>query len=246
MKGEKAQLLATDPPYLVNYTGGNHPPSRANRPETRDKDWDSYKDPETSVGFYVAFLRAALPHLVERAPVYQWHANTRQALVDEAWQQVGLLAHQVIIWVKTRGVLTRSHFMWQHEPCMYGWVEGRMPKLKPPAAETTVWHVDQKGEQDGIHPTQKPVELFKRPLLWHTKPGDLCFEPFLGSGTCLIAAEQTGRRCYAIDQEPRYVDVAVQRWEAFTGKKAERVEHGSGFLTEEDHPDRRKPKGALA
>ena len=69
MDGEKAQLLATDPPYLVNYTGGNHPPSRSNRPETREKDWDQYKDPESAVGFYVAFVRAALPHLVDRAPV---------------------------------------------------------------------------------------------------------------------------------------------------------------------------------
>ena len=173
--------MATDPPYLVNYTGGDHPDSKANRPETRDKDWDRYKDPESAVGFYVAFLEAALPHLIECCPVYQWHANTRQSLVDEAWQKTGLLAHQVIIWVKTRGVLTRSHYMWQHEPAMYGWPAGRMPGLKPPANSTTVWHVDQKGEQDGIHPTQKPVELFKRPLLYHTKKGDLCFEPFLGT-----------------------------------------------------------------
>jgi len=171
----------------------------------------------------VDYLGAALPHLEVRAPIYQWHANTRQALVDEAWKKCGLLAHQVIIWVKTRGVLTRSHFMWQHEPCMYGWVEGKMPGLKPPAAETTVWHVDQKGEQDGIHPTQKPVELFRRPLKFHTKPGDLCFEPFLGSGTCLIAAEELGRRCFGMEQEPGYVDVVVARWEAYTGKKAELV-----------------------
>ncbi|MBN9492878.1 DNA modification methylase [bacterium] len=226
MAGEQAKLMATDPPYLVNYVGGNHPPSASNRPEVRDKHWDDYKDPESAVGFYVAFLEAAFPHLVERAPVYQWHANTRQSLVDEAWRKAGLLAHQVIIWVKTRGVLTRSHFMWQHEPCMYGWVEGRMPKLKPPANETTVWHVDQKGEQGGIHPTQKPVELFRRPLNWHTKPGDLCYEPFLGSGTCLIAAEQLGRRCYGMEQEPAYVDVVVRRWEEYTGRKAERITAG--------------------
>jgi DNA modification methylase len=116
--------------------------------------------------------------------------------------------------------------MWQHEPAMYGWKQGKMPGLKPPANSTTVWHVDQKGEQDGIHPTQKPVELYKRPLLYHTKKGDLCYEPFLGSGTCLIAAEQLERRCFAIDQEPRYVDVAVQRWEEFTGRKAERIPAG--------------------
>jgi DNA modification methylase len=91
--------------------------------------------------------------------------------------------------------------MWQHEPCLYGWVEGRMPKLKPPPNQTTVWAIDQKGEQDGIHPTQKPVEIFWRPLQYHTKPGKLCYEPFLGSGTCLIAAEELGRRCHAIELE---------------------------------------------
>ena len=106
-----------------------------------------------------------------------------------------------------------------------------MPVLKPPANETTVWQVDQKGEQDGIHPTQKPVELFRRPLLYHTKPGDLCYEPFLGSGTCRIAAEELRRRCYALEQEPSYIDQAVARWEQFTGKTAELVagaamEHG--------------------
>lgn len=223
MGGQKAKMMATDPPYLVNYTGGNRPPSLANRPATRDKHWDDYHDPESAVDFYADFINAALPHLVEKAPIYQWHANTRQSLVDAAWQRTGLLAHQVIIWVKTRGVLTRSHYMWQHEPCMYGWRQGNVPTLKPPSNGTTVWHVDQKGELDGVHPTQKPVELFKRPLLYHTKPGDLCYEPFLGSGTCVIAAEVTGRRCYAVEQEPSYVDVAVTRWERFTGKRAERL-----------------------
>jgi DNA modification methylase len=223
MDGQKARLMATDPPYLVDYTAKESPPSNAHGPKAPARNWDEYKDPESAVSFYVDFINAALPHLVDRAPIYQWHANTRQSLVDEAWKQTGLLAHQVIIWVKTRGVLTRSHYMWQHEPCMYGWQQGKMPSLKPPSNGTTVWHVDQKGEQDGIHPTQKPVELFKRPLLYHTKPGDLCYEPFLGSGTCLIAAEMTERRCFAIDQEPSYVDVAVKRWEDFTGKKAQKA-----------------------
>jgi DNA modification methylase len=226
MAGEKAKLMATDPPYLVNYTGGNHPPSKANRPATRDKRWDTYIDPDSSVDFFASFLTAAMPHLVPNAPVYQWHAHRRQALVEAAWHRVGLLVHQQIIWVKTHGVLTRSHFMWQHEPAFYGWSEGKVPKLKPPPNETTVWHVDQKREQDGIHPTQKPVELFRRPLRFHTKKGDLCFEPFLGSGTCLIAAEELGRRCHGIDKQPGYVDCAVTRWEQFTGRKAELVRAG--------------------
>ncbi len=82
--------------------------------------------------------------------------------------------------------------------------------------------MDQYGEQAGIHPTQKPVELFVRPIEFHTRPGDICYEPFSGSGTQLIAAERTGRICYAMEQEPIYCDVAVRRWEAFSGEKARR------------------------
>ncbi len=75
-----------------------------------------------------------------------------------------------------------------------------------------------------IHPTQKPVELFMRPMEFHTEVGDICYEPFLGSGTQIIAAEKLGRRCFAMEQEPQYVDVARMRWEAFTGQKATRQE----------------------
>jgi len=223
MDGKQASLLATDPPYLVDYTGGDHPPTHANQGKAnRNKHWDEYKDPEASVEFFVRFLQEGLKHLASNSAIYQWHATRRQALVEEAWVQCGLLVHQTIIWVKARGVLNRSHYMWSHEPCFYGWIEGQPPKRKPPANERTVWHVDQQGEQSGIHPTQKPVELFLRPIEFHTKPGDIVYEPFCGSGTQLIAAERTGRVCYAMEQEPRYVDVARARWEAFTRQKAVR------------------------
>jgi len=96
MNGERARLMATDPPYLVDYTAGSHPPSNHNSAGTRDKNWDEYHDPTTSVAFYADFIAAALPHLTERAAIYQWHANTRQAFVDAAWLKTGLLAHQVI------------------------------------------------------------------------------------------------------------------------------------------------------
>ncbi|MBM4437385.1 MAG: site-specific DNA-methyltransferase, partial [Actinobacteria bacterium] len=92
--------------------------------------------------------------------------------------------------------------------------------------ERTVWDVDQQGENLGVHPTQKPVELFMRPIEFHTEVGDPVYEPFLGSGTQLIAAERTGRVCYAIEQEPKYVDVAISRWEAFAGERATKIEDG--------------------
>ena len=223
MNGERARLLATDPPYLVDYSGGNHPQSWSNRPEVRDKSWDDYKDPETGVAFFEGFLRAALAHCTEGVAVYQWHAHRRQDLVDEAWKRVGLLRHQQLIWRKAHPVLTRSFFMWQHEPCVFGWVEGTPPSLRPPPNETTVWDIDQRDAEAVDHPTVKPVEIFARPIRFHTAPGDVCLEPFSGSGTQIVGAEQLGRRCYAMEIAPAYCDVAVQRWEALTGKKAERV-----------------------
>jgi DNA modification methylase len=222
MNGAKAHLLATDPPYLVDYTAGNHPPSSFNRPETANKNWDEYKDPVASVEFFDAYIRACMPHVVADAAWYQWHATRRQALVEQAWQNNRLLVHQTLIWVKSRGVLTRSMFMWRHEPCFMGWVQGNMPPRdrRPPPNATTVWEIDQAGEDRPDHPTPKMLEIFTRPLQYHTKPGEIALEPFSGSGTQIIAAEQTRRRCYAIELAPAYVDVALRRWEKATGKRA--------------------------
>jgi DNA modification methylase len=220
MNGETASLLATDPPYLVDYQGGNHPQSWSNDERVKDKHWDDYHDPQAGLEFFTAWLRTALPHCRQDVPIYQWHATRRQMLVEQAWQANGLLAHQVLVWRKARPVLTRCHFMWASEPCFYGWRQGHVPERKPPPNETTVWDVDQRGEQDGIHPTQKPVELFRRPISWHTLRGEICLEPYSGSGTQIISAEELGRRCFAMEIAPAYCDVAIHRWEQATGKSA--------------------------
>jgi DNA modification methylase len=222
--GQSASLMATDPPYLIGYQGGNHPQSWHNRPAVRDKHWDDYVDPAASEAFFRSFLTAARPHLAPHVALYQWHAHRRQALVEAAWHSCGLLVHQQLIWVKARAVLTHSHYLWQHEPCFYGWVEGAPPLRKPPANGTTVWEVDQVGESDGLHPTRKPIELFARPIAYHTRPGEICYDPFLGSGTALVAAEAAGRRCYGLEISPAYAQVCIERWQAFTGLKA--VRHG--------------------
>jgi DNA modification methylase len=229
MDGERAVMMATDPPYLVDYTADNHPASaerqKAGKDKTANKNWDAYKDPETSVDFFANFIRLALQHALIDAPaLYQWCASRRQALVEEAWTANGLLLHQQLVWVKSRPILTRSHFMWQHEPCFYGWIQGRPPALRPPVSGecSTVWTI--AGENDGIHPTQKPVEIFERPITYHTHAGDTVYEPFSGSGSQIIAAERLGRRCFAMELEPAFVDVAVARWGQFTGKKAARAD----------------------
>ena len=221
MNGEKASLMATDPPYFVDYSGGNHlAPKGSKAKKSGDNQWDEFVDPEVSVEFYRKFLAVSLEHLHPNSAIYQWHAFRRQALVEQAWRESGLLVHQQIIWAKARGVLTHSHYLWAHEPCFYGWVEGHQPSKKPPANERTIWQLDQQGSSMNIHPTQKPLELFIKPIEYHTEAGDICYEPFLGSGTQLIAAEKLSRVCYALEREPQYVDVAVKRWESFTGEQA--------------------------
>jgi DNA modification methylase len=212
MGGRKATLMATDPPYLVDYQGGNHPQSWSNKPDVRDKHWDDYREGE-GCELFARFLQVARDvALIANPAVYQWHAHKRQALVEAAWHQVGLLVHQQIIWAKTRAVLTHSHFMWQHEPCFYGWVEGRPPTKRPPPNVTTVWQIDQKG-LEGLHPTQKPLEIVTRPISYHTEPGDVIYEPFSGSGTALAAAETTGRVCCAVEKAEAFVAVALERLE---------------------------------
>jgi len=232
MAGERAGLMATDPPYLVDYQGGAHPASEANKGAPgKDKHWDQYIDHDHSVAFYVDFLRAAIDcALTKDAAVHQCFAIMRTEVIWQAWREVGLLPHQVLIWLKTRSVLTYSHYMWNYEPLMYGWREGHMPADKPPADAKAVWEIASAIEDgaSGIHPTQKPVELYRRPILYHTRPDEPIYEPFSGSGTAVIAAEMTNRRCYAVELSPAFVDVAVERWQRFSGQTAllEQVDQG--------------------
>lgn len=233
MAGERAVMCATDPPYLVDYDGDNHPQSfeRQAAAKNNNKRWDAYKDPDASVEFFTAFIRVAMAHaLIENPAWYQWHASKRQSLVEEAWVANGLFVHQQIIWVKARPILTRSHFMWQHEPAFYGWLQGSMPTKRPPLGgeNTTVWTINQVGESDGIHPTQKPLEIFARPISYHTDPGELVYEPFSGSGSQLIASAQAGRRCYGMELSPAFVDVIRRRWTGYA--KSAGIDPGPGAL----------------
>ncbi len=233
MDGARATLMATDPPYLVNYDGGNHPQTWANggkKPgaarNAGTKHWDTYVDHDTSLTFYEDFLRVAIEGALTATPViYMFFAMMRAPIVFEAWERSGLLLHQVLVWHKSRVVLSRCDYCWNYEPVAYGWIKGRRPRSerRPPANATAVWEVSsaiKDGPQE--HPTCKPVELIRRPIDYHTKATELTYEPFCGSGTAIIAAEMSGRACRAIEISPTYCDVAVRRWEAFTGKQAVR------------------------
>ena len=217
MGEERAALLATDPPYCVDYTG-------ADRPEGSGKDWSHvYREIDIAdLGeFLDAVFVACLPHIAEHAGIYVWHAHLQQPTIAAVFERHGLLLHQVLVWVKPTGTFGHSYYQWQHEPCAFGWKKGS----KPPHGEGklgSVWEIDWEGKARIVgneHPTQKPLRVFEIPMEQHTRAGAVVLEPFSGSGSQLIAAEKLGRRCRAMEIQPAFVDVAVRRWEKATGKQ---------------------------
>jgi DNA modification methylase len=241
MNGERAVLFATDPPYAVGYTGGSHPQSWGNKgAANRNKDWtgeyleansaDVSNSEDSGIELYRGFVNVATKHAIERtAAWYCWHASRRQMMLESVWNEVGAFVHQQIIWVKTRPVLTYSTYLWQHEPCLFGWIRGEKPKTF--RAETgkragefpsTIWAIPSSEVETDAHPTSKPCKLFALPMEMHTERGDICYEPFSGSGSQLVAAQQLGRRCFAIEKSPPFVAVALERMAAF-GLKTELV-----------------------
>jgi ParB-like chromosome segregation protein Spo0J len=257
MKGERAILFATDPPYLVDYDGTNHPPNKSAKERAAkakaaaegkekkgwtdgNKDWsDTYgvtwDDSSQGPELYEGFIRAAMDHAItDHAAWYCWHASKRQGMLEGVWEKMGAFVHQQIIWNKPSPVLTRTHYLWKHEPCFYGWIRGNRPeKLEGADPAYTVWDIKGlTGDERPEHPTPKPLECFGIPMRQHVPVGGLCFEPFSGSGSQIMAGEANHRRVYAMEISPVYVDVAVQRFIQATGKIV--YLDGSGGKTFED------------
>jgi DNA modification methylase len=236
MDGERAALFATDPPYGVDYTGDNRP--------VGGLDWRAlFKDipSEYVLEFLLAAFWNALPVLREDAAWFCWHADSRVAAVERAWRILGVLRHQRIIWTKPSALPSWSLYNWQYEPCLVGWREGHKPDYYG-EGESTVWNLDWEGKKrpSGEHPTEKPIEAFSIPMLHHTEEGELCYEPFSGRGTQIVAAEKLKRRCYAIEKEPLFVQVAIDWWERETGKKAKKVGEQQQLPEAKDWDDERE------
>ena len=201
--------MVTDPPYGVSYD-----PTWRNRamPGKRSRRTGKVaNDHQADWGPAWALFPGAI--------AYVWHGALHATTVARSLDEWGFKIRAQIIWAKERLVIGRGDYHWQHEPCWYAvrdkghWLGDRK--------QTTLWTIPAGGQDaDTIHGTQKPVECMRRPLLNHSKPGDLVYDPFLGSGTTLIAAETTSRACRALEIEPGYVDIIIRRWEAFTGQEA--------------------------
>ena len=175
---------------------------------------------------------------------YVWHASKFTREVLDGLLRIGFLHHQQIIWDKGRTVLTRTLYWFQHEPCWFV-RKKNAPWYGKAGENSTIWAspspkfiMGGSDEEKYDHPTQKPVDLMRRPILNHLKRGELVYEPFLGSGTTLAAAELTERVCMSIELDPKYIDVAVQRWQTLAGKQA--TLDGDGRTFEEIAQQRRQ------
>lgn len=212
------KLMVTDPPYGVEYDptwrhrlGVNVSKRRGKVLNDQRADWgEAWK-------------------LFSGDIAYVWHGALHAATVARSLTENGFSIRAQIIWAKTRLVIGRGDYHWQHEPCWYSvrkkgfWTGDRK--------QTTLWSIASKDQDaDTIHRTQKPVECMRRPMLNHTGPGDSIYDPFLGSGTTLIAAQTIDRACLGIELNPAYVDVAIRRWQAFTGQQARLGMDGPSFF----------------
>ncbi|MBX9678682.1 MAG: DNA modification methylase, partial [Gemmataceae bacterium] len=213
MAGQEADLFLSDPPYNVAYVG-------------KTKDALTIENDSMEAAEFRAFLVAAFAQafsvMKPGAAFYIWHADSEGYNFRGAVHDCGQSVRQCLIWKKQALVLGRQDYHWIHEPCLYGWKEGAAHSWYADRKQTTVLEFDRPNAND-VHPTMKPVAMFAYQIGNSTASQALVFDPFLGSGTTLIACEQLGRRCFGMELSPQYCDVIVKRWEQFTGKKAERA-----------------------
>ncbi|CUH61573.1 site-specific DNA-methyltransferase [Thalassobacter stenotrophicus] len=217
----KPLLMVTDPPYGVEYDPSWRNQAGAAKTKRTGKVLNDDR----------ADWREAWS-LFPGDVAYIWHGALHAATVADSLIAAGFNIRSQIIWAKDRLVLSRGDYHWQHEPCWYAVRAKGKGHWAGDRKQTTLWQIANKDQDtETVHGTQKPVECMRRPILNNSSPGQAVFEPFMGSGTTLIAAETAGRICYGVELNPVYVDVAIERWEAFTGEEAVLADSGESFAS---------------
>ena len=219
LAGVRPELMVTDPPYGVMYDPDWRNRARASRTSRVGKVLNDHR----------ADWREAWA-LFPGDVAYIWHGALHAGTVAESLTACGFSIRSQIIWAKERLVLSRGDYHWQHEPCWYAVRDKATGHWAGDRRQTTLWSIASR-DQDAatVHGTQKPVECMRRPILNNSSPGQAIYEPFSGSGTTLIAAETTGRSACALELDPGYVDVAIRRWQQFTGAQARLESTGATF-----------------
>jgi DNA modification methylase len=232
LAGALPHLMVTDPPYGVEYDAEWR--NEAKRPDGRAYGAFGVGVVEND---NIADWRDAWA-LFSGDVAYVWHASLMTAPVFDSLVSCNFVPRAHLIWAKSSLAISRGHYHWQHEPCWYAVRKGATGHWTGDRKQSTLWQIPKPQKSETGHSTQKPIECMKRPIENNSAPGDAVYEPFSGSGTTIIAAEMTGRRCYAVELNPAYVDVAVRRWQDFAGREATLEGDGRTFaqLTEHRSP----------
>ena len=226
LAGVKPHLMVTDPPYGVEYKPNWRNEAARSSPGTGNRSLGA-----GAIGEVLNDDRADWRDAWALFPgevAYVWCASLFSHVVADSLEACSFVLRSQIIWDKTRLVIGRSDYQWQHEPCWYAVRKSGKGHWNGDRKQTTVWAIKHQKSETG-HGTQKPVECMKRPIENNSSPGQAVYEPFSGSGTTVIAGEMTGRCIYAMELSPEYVDVAVKRWQDFTGQKATLESTGRTF-----------------
>jgi DNA modification methylase len=235
----KPLLMTTDPPYGIQLDSEWRDRAGLNGCGPAEPSYMKHRTKGHTETTISGDTRADWSEAFELVPslqiAYVWHASVFTREVLNGLERVGFLYPQQIVWNKGRTVLTRTHYWYQHEPCWYV-RKKNAPWFGKAGENATIWDspspkfiMGGSDESKFDHPTQKPVDLMRRPILNHLKRGEAVYDPFLGSGTTLAAAELTERVCYGIELDPKYVDVIVLRWQTLNGKKAKLDGDGRAF-----------------
>ena len=220
MQGDRADMIFTDPPWNVNYGAVEKGNAQGYKPRTIMNDYMEAGDWRT---FVDGFTSQMFINCKPGAPIYLVMSAQEWPVIDLSLREAGFHWSSTIIWAKDRLVLSRKDYHTQYEPIWYGW-NADAARLSEVAdrKQSDLWQIDRPSRSE-LHPTTKPVELMTRAIQNSSKRGDIVLEPFAGSGSTLVACEQTDRACRAIELDPKYVDVIIKRWETLTGGKAELV-----------------------
>lgn len=214
----KANLVVTDPPYNVDVE------------ETAGKILNDNMSDGDFYQFLLSMFTQVENHMEDDASIYVFHADTEGLNFRKAFKEAGFYLSGCCIWKKNSLVLGRSPYQWQHEPCLYGWKKKGKHQWFSDRKQTTIWEYDRpKSSKD--HPTMKPIQLMAYPIQNSSMRGTIVLDPFLGSGSTLIAADQTGRVCYGIELDEKFVDVIVKRYIEVTGDTEVNVQRNHEVLT---------------
>ena len=222
MDGKRANLVVTDPPYNVNYEGS------AGKIKNDNMDSDKFYN----------FLLDAFSNMekvmADDASIYVFHADTEGLNFRKAFNDAGFYLSGCCIWKKPSLVLGRSPYQWQHEPCLYGWKKKGKHQWYSGRKETTIWEFE-KPKKNADHPTMKPIALLAYPISNSSMSNTLILDPFGGSGSTLIACEQTDRSCYTIELDEKFCDVIVKRYieQVGTNKDVSVLRAGKEYLYSE-------------